>query len=126
MNPVSEQSISELYDKTIEKKNFLESEGYKYECIWECDFKSELTSNVAMRQYIESLESVTPLEPRDAFYGGRTEAFKLYAETTADKYIKYYDVTSLYPYIKKKTGKIPLGHPHINTENFEDINRYEG
>lgn len=125
VNPVSEQSMSELYDKTIEKKNFLESEGYKYECIWECDFKSELKSNVAMRQYIESLEIVTPLEPRDAFYGGRTEAFKLYAETTADKYIKYYDVTSLYPYINK-TGNIPLGHPHIITENFEDINRYEG
>ena len=125
VNPVSEQSMSDLYENTIEKKKFLESEGYTYECIWECEFKSELLGNSDMKQYIDSLESVTPLEPRDAFYGGRTEAFKLYAEASSEKQIKYYDVTSLYPFINK-TGKIPLGHPSIITGNFEDINHYEG
>ena len=35
-----------------------------------------------MKQYIQALDFVTPLEPRDAFYGGRTEAFTLYEEAT--------------------------------------------
>ena len=125
VNPVSDQTMTDLYDKTIEKKLFVESQGYTYECIWECEFKTELLSNSNMRQFINSLEVVTPLEPRDAFYGGRTEAFKLYAEATPEQQIRYYDVTSLYPFINK-TGKIPVGHPQILTENFDDIHQYEG
>ena len=31
---------------------------------------------------MDALEIVPPLEPRDAFYGGRTEAFKLYKEAS--------------------------------------------
>ena len=78
-----------------------------------------------MKCYIENLDLVTPLAPRDAFYGGRTEAFKLYEETSPENQIKYYDVTSLYPFVNK-TGKIPLGHPDIITENFDSIDTYEG
>lgn len=74
---------------------------------------------------MDALEIAAPLEPRDAFLGGRTEAFKLYEEATSDKQIKYYDVTSLYPFINK-TGKIPVGHPEIITEQFKDISQYEG
>lgn len=66
-----------------------------------------------------------PLEPRDAFYGGRTEAFKLYKESSDTKSINYYDVTSLYPWVNK-TGKVPMGHPDIITDNFKDLQHYEG
>jgi hypothetical protein len=117
--------MSELYTHTLDEQKYLESEGYIYKCIWECDFKQKLESNPIMKKYIESLEIVSPLEPRDAFHGGRTEAFKMYAESTANTQIKYFDVTSLYPYINK-TGKIPLGHPNIITEHFENVNKYEG
>ncbi|VDI57155.1 Hypothetical predicted protein [Mytilus galloprovincialis] len=72
-----------------------------------------------------SVNYVTPLEPRNAFSGGRTEAFKLYHEAKDGEQIKYYDVTSLYPFINK-TGKVVLGHPTIITENFDDISKYEG
>lgn len=68
---------------------------------------------------------MSPLEPREAFYGGCTEAFTMYKEALEGENIKYYDVTSLYPFINK-TGKIPIGHPNIITDNFEDISRYEG
>lgn len=71
------------------------------------------------------MKIVSPLEPRDAFFGGRTEAFKLYEEATDDKHIKYYGVTSLYPWVNK-TGKIPVGHSQIITDNFKDISYYEG
>jgi hypothetical protein len=65
---------------------------------------------------------INPLEPRDALYGGRTEAFTLFQK---DQDIAYVDVTSLYPYINK-TGKIPIGHPEVVTEGFTDIQQYEG
>jgi hypothetical protein len=65
---------------------------------------------------------INPLEPRDAFYGGRTEAFTSFQK---DQDISYVDVTSLYPYINK-TGKIPIGYPEIVTEGFTDIQQYGG
>lgn len=125
VNPVSDMSMGDLYARTMEKKQFIEAEGYSYTTLWECDFKEQLRTNESMKKHIDSLEIVTPLEPRDAFFRGRTEAFKLYEEANTDKQIKYYDVTSLYPFIKK-AGKIPVGHPDIITENFKYISNYEG
>ena len=78
-----------------------------------------------MATFVHGLEHVTPLQPRAAFFGGRTEAFTLFKETTRDVTLNYYDVTSLYPFINK-TGKIPLGHPTIITEDFDSIDTYEG
>lgn len=125
VNPVSDMKMGDLYIRTMEKKQFIEAHGYTYTSIWECDFNQELENDPKMKQYIQSLELISPLEPRDAFFGGRTEAFTLYNAAIADKQIKYYDVTSLYPWVNK-TGKVPVGHPQIITENFKDISQYEG
>jgi hypothetical protein len=117
--------MGDLYDKTMEKQRYFEKEGYKYQSIWESDFDQECIENDDMRRFIEKLDMVTPLVPRDAFYGGRTEAYTLYKEASLDEDIDYYDVTSLYPYVNK-TGKIPAGHPTIITENFKSLEKYEG
>ena len=125
INPVTEMSMADLYSRTKEKKQYIEAQGYTYVAMWECDFKRDMLAKPDMRMFVESLDIVSPLEPRDAFFGGRTEGFKLYQESSNTMEIKYYDVTSLYPYINK-TGKIPLGHPQIITENFKDVMEYEG
>lgn len=125
LNPVCNMSMSELHMRTLEKKKYLELNGFKYVEKWECEFKRELEKSSEMRQYVNSLELVSPLEPRDAFFGGRTEGFQLYETASPTKEIKYYDVTSLYPYVNK-TGKIPLGHPEIITDSFGPIDKYEG
>ncbi|XP_060560804.1 uncharacterized protein LOC132720652 [Ruditapes philippinarum] len=125
INQVNGSTMSELYTNTIEKQKYLESEGYVYECIWECDFKKQLDSNPKMKAYIDSLEITLPLEPRYVFHSDRTEAFKMYAESTADTQIMYFDVTSLYPNINK-TGIIPFGHQNIITENFVGLSYNEG
>ena len=49
----------------------------------------------------------------------------MYKEASKEVDIDYYDVTSLYPWVNK-TGKIPLSHPEIFTENIDDIDNYEG
>ena len=115
-------TMGDLYQRTIEKKRYLEGQGYVYVGTWECEFDREVRENDTLRNCVQQSEMINPLEPRDAFYGGRTEAFTLFQK---DKDISYVDVTSLYPYINK-TGKIPIGHPEIITESFTDIQQYEG
>lgn len=93
--------------------------------MWESDFDRAVESTGEMKSFIQHLKIASPLQPRDAFFGGRTEAFKLHAQADEDTEIKYFDVTSLYPFINK-TGKIPLGRPQIVTENFDLLKNYEG
>ena len=60
------------------------------------------------------------IEPRDAFSGGRTKAFKLYYKVDESKWeeINYIDITSFYPYINY-TGKYPIGEPPIIKNDFD-------
>ena len=125
MNKVAGITMGDLYQRTIEKRKFIESLGFTYVEMWETDFDKEVKNDAEMKSFVDQLELVSPLQPRDAFFGGRTEAFELHAEAKGDTKIKYYDVTSLYPYINK-VGKIPLVHPHILTDNFSSIDDYEG
>ncbi len=71
------------------------------------------------------MELTSPLKPRDAFFGGRTNATKLFYEAGQGEKMYYADVTSLYPFVNKYK-KYPIGHPTVITENFGDINKYEG
>ncbi|XP_076095338.1 uncharacterized protein LOC143066225 [Mytilus galloprovincialis] len=116
MNSVTGTSMSDLYQRTLDKRSFLEKNGCKYICIWECEFDKEVGSDTDLNKYVKSHTLHYPLEPREAFYGGRTEAFTMYTEES----IHYYNVT------KNKTGKIPLGHPLMITENLKSIDKYEG
>ena len=52
------------------------------------------------------------LDPRDAFFGGRTENIVTSYRATPGEEIKYTDICSLYPYICKR-GRLPIGHPRI-------------
>ena len=51
-------------------------------------------------------------DPREAFFGGRTNAVKLHHEVASGEKIKYIDVTSLYPWVNK-TQEYSIGHPEI-------------
>ena len=42
-----------------------------------------------MKRYFDQYEAVEPLEPRDAFFGGRTNAAKLYHQCEGDEKIRY-------------------------------------
>ncbi|CAC5375852.1 unnamed protein product [Mytilus coruscus] len=122
VNTVNKMTMADLHQRTLEKKSQIENQGYKYISKWECEFDKEIIENIDIKTFVDSVNYVTPLEPRNAFSGGRTEAFNLYHEAKDDEQIRYYDVTSLYPFINK-TGKVVLGHPTIITENFDDISK---
>ena len=67
-----------------------------------------------------ALEIVSPWSQEIYFFCRRSEAFTLFSKADRERKNKYYDGTSLYPFINK-TGKFPLGHPEIITDAFTDI-----
>ena len=64
--------------------------------MWECDWDREVKNNPELYQFLDGLEIVEPLQPRDAFFGGRANTVKLHHEVALGKKIKYINVTSLY------------------------------
>ena len=114
-----------LYMKTVKGIDKLKRMGYKVVVKWEHDFLQELESDPDMRVFIQSLDIESRLVTRDSFFGGRTNACKLYCKATPGEKIRYIDYTSLYPYVNKY-AEYPVGHPEIITTNFEDISHYFG
>jgi hypothetical protein len=79
-----------------------------------------------LQEFIKNSKIRPPLKPRDALFGGRTNAATLYYQCKEHEMIKYFDFTSLYPYVQK-TQKMPLGEPTIISENFDqDFSNYFG
>ena len=60
--------------------------------------------------------SLITLNPRDAFFGGRTENIIPFYKVKDEEKIKYTDICSLYPYVCKR-GKFPIGHPRMYVGN---------
>ena len=72
----------------LRKSNTLKMKGFKVIEMWECDLVKEMEHDEDMRRYFEEYEIVDPLQPRDAFYGGRTNAAKLLHECQDDEEIR--------------------------------------
>jgi len=120
-----ERTADEAYRATQKKSTELQKAGYHLIEIWECDWKKQVQENPTVKAFVNQLERVDPLEPRDAFFGGRTGAVSLYANTQGDEEILYADVTSLYPWVNK-TQEYPLGHPEIITQPRQCLDEYFG
>ncbi len=88
MNPVNGETMQDLYLGTVKKICCLREQGFNVIEMWECDLKRELEENEEMRCYFEKYDLVDPLEPRDAFFGGRTNAAKLLHECKGQEKIR--------------------------------------
>ena len=80
--------MEQLYNDTLRKVKYLRDLGFEVEQKWECELTKELEQNEEMKQFMEDHELVDPLQPRDAFYGGRTNAAKLFHQCQGDEKIK--------------------------------------
>ncbi|XP_028393192.1 uncharacterized protein LOC114517603 [Dendronephthya gigantea] len=125
VNSVNGRTMHELHQATSEKITYLKSQGLNVVEVWECEINRQLESNPEMKVYFNNYDVVDPLEPREAFYGGRTNAAKLFHECQGAEKINYIDFTSLYPFCNKNTPAV-VGHPKIITENFQDVSSYFG
>ena len=115
-----DRTCEEVFEATLKKVATLKAAGYSVVVKWECEFVKEKTTDADVIAFLQTFHMVTPLEPRDAFFGGRTEAITLYAKAAPGDSISYVDFTSLYPSINKY-GLYPSGYPKI-VFNPEDQN----
>ena len=88
VNARSQKTMEQLYKDTLKKVNYLEDHGFEVVQKWECELKKELKEDEEMKQFFDEYEIVDPLQPRDAFYGGRTNATKLFHQCQGDHKIK--------------------------------------
>lgn len=104
----------ERYAKTLKSTEKLRSYGYNVKEIWECEFDALKRNNDEYKRLIlnHPLLLNDKLNPRDAFYGGRTGNVVSCYEAAPNERIRYVDICSLYPYICKN-GRFPLGHPTL-------------
>ena len=81
--------MQQLHEDTLEKICYFKDEGFHVVEMWECDLMKEMEHDEDMKlQYFEEHELVDPLQPRDAFYGGRTNAAKLFHACQEDEEIR--------------------------------------
>ena len=69
------------------------------------------TEDPDVRDFATHLDLQAPLDPRDAFKGGRTNATRLHcqADPQADETIRYYDYTNLYLWvIPRSSTSLPV------------------
>ena len=119
-NQVLQATMKSIYNRHCNRMTYLKKSAKHVVEIWECEFdKLNMLKeiNVKIRK---------PLSPRDALFGGRTNALRLHYKVQDDEKIKYVDFTSLYPYVQKYC-RYPVGHPQIILDNFNlDISNYFG
>ena len=118
----NDRSLDECFEATQCKKRRLEAAGCTVKSMWECQWsrqKKNAEEGSVLKTWLTSYDGgVTPLEPRDAFFGGRTNAVRLHHACEDDERIFHQDVTSLYPWVNKYCC-YPVGHPTVITQ-FED------
>ena len=112
------RSMEDLYDKTADRTWTLRQAGYRVVEKWGHDWDVEREQH---RPFPDWLADQSPIMPREALMGGRTNAITLYAAChgqgsshvegwePVDR-IRYIDVVSLYPSVMDKE-EFPLGHP---------------
>ena len=111
------QTPDDLYTRTQAKDQAILQSGYSLQTMWECKGTRLKSERDDIQGFVDGLGLVDCLEPRDAFYGGRTEAVTMYAMANPDQNesIKYVDFPSLYLFVNKNC-QYPVGHPQIITE----------
>ena len=118
INSKSQRDMGTLNDQTIGKRDTIKNAGYNHVSTYEC----QLTKNKDFQKFAKNFtqEIVEPLNPRDAFYGGRTNATKLLYNFKENECGRYVDFCSLYPTVQYYQ-KYPIGHPTkiFNPEKYD-------
>jgi hypothetical protein len=104
-------TLSQRYEQTLARIEQIARAGYQLEVNWECEFDEGILA-LHPEFKTHALVQQTPLNTRDALYGGRIEALRLHYRVREGDQIRYCDVISFYPYACK--SKFPVGHPVIH------------
>ena len=108
INTKNQMDMLTLRKRTQAKNDEIRNAGYKLVEVYEC----ELKENNEFKKFFKTWdrECVEPLNPRDAFFGGRTNVTKLTYDFKENEKGKYVDFVSLYPTVQFFKD-YPIGHP---------------
>lgn len=122
------------YQKTLAQNEEITQAGYNLHHIWECEWE-KMKGTDEVSAVLSRVGHKLPINPRDSFFGGRTETYKTFFDTSygartnsangggttkARDNVKIYykDVTSEYPWVNY-TCAYPVGHPTVIKEDFD-------
>lgn len=121
-----DRTVEQVYEATVRKTQMLRQAGYTVIKKWECKYQRDKKTNVELQEFLKMYEVVPPLNPRDAFFGGRTGPTTLYAKTDPNERIKYQDYTSLYPWVNKYCEYLVRFPEKYLNPTDQDIKHYFG
>ena len=124
-NPVRQETMKATHRQHCERIEYIKQRVPRLVEMWECDWDGLVKSDERLRKFVKEQELREGINPRDALFGGRTNAAKLHHLARDDERIEYIDVCSLYPYVMIE-HEYPVGHPRIITENFQEVTNYFG
>ena len=110
-------SIAQRWRDTQIKEKRLREQGYIVLSKWSCEFAEE-RKKPKVRDFLNTINIQDPINLRDCYFGGRTNALVLHKKFPEGEKGKYVDFTSLYPDILKYR-RFPVGHPERITSNFQ-------
>ena len=93
----------------LKKNDKIESAGFNFVEVYECELNNK---DKDFKKFMKTWDRdiVGPLNPRDAFFGGRTNVTKLTYDFKQTEKGRYVDFVSLYPTVQYYK-RYPVGHP---------------
>lgn len=58
-------TAEETYQRTMDRKKEIEAMGYTVIGVWECEYRRQLRSDPDMKDFIDSIEIMEPMDPRE-------------------------------------------------------------
>jgi G:T-mismatch repair DNA endonuclease (very short patch repair protein) len=107
INNKNKTTMKDLYEQTIEKSEQMKKAGFNLIEMWECYWTKSKEYKEEMKQIKSKYKEIEELNPRNAFFGDRTNATKLKVK---GKKMKYIDICSLYPTVQCYDD-YPVEHP---------------
>ena len=126
-NTVTKCSYAQLNYDFVGRKTALEKEhNLTVKVMWECEWRRLKKTDPNVKAFMENYKAPARLDPREALFGGRTNAMTLsMIAGILGLDLTYVDFTSLYPFVQA-TEDYPIGMPVIILSGFESITKYFG
>ncbi|KFM66876.1 hypothetical protein X975_15213, partial [Stegodyphus mimosarum] len=108
IHPFKGVSMATLREKTEEIAGKLRAQGLTVIEMWEHEFQRQKEENPDLQAFLNDHHLRDRLNPRESFFGGRTNALKFFHDGEVNKYCDY-----------------PIGHPEI-IKKATDVENYFG
>ncbi|XP_048008700.1 uncharacterized protein LOC125243250 [Megalobrama amblycephala] len=126
LNPLSKVPYGVLRRQVDDKFEILEhAYNLQIHFVWECDWVLSKQTDADVMDFMSTYTHTERLKPRDALFGGRTNAYKVYHKVSEGERVSYLDFTSLYPFVQARKS-YPVGHPQIILKDFQNLEDYYG